>query len=180
VTTDAAGKVILTLTGVPEDEAIPIEVEASSVAGFESTKSTTQVVAFVTVDLEIAFSYKLTVQGGGNGNGTVTSLPSGISCDISGGVVSGDDNESYEFGTQVTLTADPLEDSTFDGWSGGGCGTTNPCIVTMDQAHTVTADFAAPGPADLIIDSFVYSGNTVSVRIGSIVGDLVALGPQFP
>ncbi len=137
---DNNGEVILTLTGV-DTEAILIEVEASSVAGFEPTTRTTQVVAFSTVDLEIPFSYKLTVQGGGTGNGTVTSSPTGISCDISGGVASGDDNAVYESGTEVALTAQPSEGSTFDGWSDGGCSGTGDCTVTMNQAHTVIAAF---------------------------------------
>jgi hypothetical protein len=112
--------------------------------------------------------YTLQVTKSGTGGGAVNSSPPGISCGT-------DCTQDYTDGMVVSLTADPTGGSTFTGWSGGGCSTTNPCIVTMDQAHTVTADFTAPGPADLVIDSFVYSGNTANVPIGSTVGDLIGL-----
>jgi hypothetical protein len=139
---DSNGEVTLTLTGVGT-EAILIEVEASppETESFEPAKRTTQVVAFATVDLEIPVSYKLTVQGGGTGNGRVTSIPSGISCDINGGVPSGDCSANYDSDTEVTLTAEPLEDedSTFDGWSEDpDCADG---VVTMDSEITCTAAF---------------------------------------
>ena len=97
------------------------------------------------------------MQGDGTGNGTVTSLPSGINCDISGGVESGDCNENYDFDTEVTLTAEASEDSTFDGWSGGGCSGTGDCTVTMDQPHTVTATFTVY-PNTVVESLFVGDG----------------------
>jgi hypothetical protein len=90
-------------------------------------------------------TFALTVQGGGNGTGVVSS-PSGVSCSINGTNESGDCSENYISGTQVTLTADPTGGSIFTGWSGGGCSNTNPCTVTMNQAHTVTSFFYVPGP----------------------------------
>ena len=168
---DNNGEVILTLTGV-DTEAVPIEVEASPspAQSFEPTTRTAEVVAFATVDLEIPVSHKLTVQGGGNGNGTVTSSPIGISCDISGGVASGDDNTVYESGAEVTLTAEPLPDSTFDGWSGGGCSGTDDCTVTMNQAQTVIATFTLKAlPCTYSISppslSFGSDGGTGSISV---------------
>jgi hypothetical protein len=76
----------------------------------------------------------LTVATSGNGGGTVTSSPSGISCGV-------DCAESYSDGTVVTLTATPASGSTFTGWSGGGCTGTGTCVVTMDEAATVSAVF---------------------------------------
>jgi len=75
----------------------------------------------------------LTVNRTGNGTGTVTSVPPGITCGA-------DCTESYLFGTQVTLTATPSAGSTFTGWS-GACSGTGSCVVTMDAAKSVTATF---------------------------------------
>ena len=77
--------------------------------------------------------YTLSVGKAGNGSGTVTSSPAGISC---GTTCSSD----YDYGTQVTLTAAPSTGTTFTGWS-GACTGTGSCIVTMDAAKPVTAHF---------------------------------------
>src|SRR5215208_2915656 len=76
---------------------------------------------------------KLTVTKTGAGTGTVTSSPSGISC---GATCSADFNN----GTIVTLTAAPGANSTFNGWSGDGTGTTTR-TVTMDADKSVSALF---------------------------------------
>jgi len=82
-------------------------------------------------------TFKLLVQKDGAGDGTVTSDPAGINF--------GDDSmQEYEEGTDVTLTASPDENSTFDGWSGdtGDANTQDSTLtVTMDSARTVTATF---------------------------------------
>jgi uncharacterized repeat protein (TIGR02543 family) len=103
------------------------------------------------VDAEFAeetVNYDLTVTKTGTGTGTVSSNPIGIDC-------GSDCSEEYTDGTDVTLTAAPATGSTFTGWSGDGCsGTDTTCTVTMDQARSVTADFALdeeesdPDPAD--------------------------------
>ena len=90
----------------------------------------------------------LTVTRAGAGGGTVTSAPAGIACGA-------DCTERYAPGTVVTLTAAPAAGSTFGGWSGAGCGTTNTCAITLGAATSVTATFntsalavrfAAPAP----------------------------------
>jgi len=78
-------------------------------------------------------NYDLTVTRAGNGTGTVTSAPAGISCGT-------DCLESYPFNTMVTLTAAPSVSSNFSGW-GGACAGTGTCTVTMTQARSVTATF---------------------------------------
>jgi len=80
-------------------------------------------------------TFTLTVSKTGTGTGTVTSNPAGISCGANC-------NQSYDFGTQVTLTAAPNPDSLFTGWSGACSGTAH-CVVTMDAVRNVTATFAA-------------------------------------
>lgn len=69
------------------------------------------------------------------GSGTVTSNPAGISCPA-------DCTQAYVYGTAVTLTASPSTGWSFTGWSGGGCSGTGSCVVTMNQARSVTATFA--------------------------------------
>ena len=81
--------------------------------------------------------YGLTVTKSGNGTGTVTSAPTGISC----GTTCATQSASYDHGALVTLTAAPAANSTFTGWTGGGCAGTAPCTVTMTAAASVTAGF---------------------------------------
>ncbi|MBL0214044.1 MAG: hypothetical protein IPQ07_09175 [Myxococcales bacterium] len=71
---------------------------------------------------------------GGNGTGSVTSSPAGISCGV-------DCSETYTANQMITLTASAGIGSTFTGWSGGGCNGTGTCTVTMTAAITVTATF---------------------------------------
>ena len=70
----------------------------------------------------------------GTGSGTVTSTPAGIDCGT-------DCSESYDYGTEVTLSAVAATGSTFAGWSGANCSGTGSCVVTMDAAKSVTATF---------------------------------------
>lgn len=76
----------------------------------------------------------LAVTKAGNGGGMVTSSPAGVSC-------GGDCLEAYTFGTLVTLTATPDAGSIFDGWKGGGCAGTDPCVVTLATDTSIMATF---------------------------------------
>ncbi len=80
------------------------------------------------------FSPELTVQLEGNGSGTVTSSPAGIDCGT-------DCSESYDMGTGVTLTAEPIGDAAFAGWSGACTGTGSTCTLQMNGSRAVTATF---------------------------------------
>jgi uncharacterized repeat protein (TIGR02543 family) len=80
--------------------------------------------------------FALTVTNGGNGK--VTSSPAGIDC---GATCSA----SFDSGTAVALTATPDQGFQFAGWS-GACSGTDACSVTMSEARSVTASFAAAGP----------------------------------
>jgi hypothetical protein len=161
-TTDASGMVTLMLANVPPDGATAVNLEVS-VAGVV-TRTTTEVVAFATVDTEVSLSgtgqFALTVIPAGDGSGTVTSIPAGIKC---GAVCSA----VYDGGTLVTLTAAPVAGSTFTGWSGAGCTGTGPCEVLMNQAQTVTATFTLPAPATLTV---TLAGTGTGVVTSSPVG----------
>jgi PA14 domain/Divergent InlB B-repeat domain len=76
--------------------------------------------------------YTLSVSKSGTGTGTATST--GISC-------GSDCAEPFAPGTVVTLTAAPDANSTFAGWSGGGCTGTGQCTTTINANTTVTAEF---------------------------------------
>jgi len=83
--------------------------------------------------------YSLTVVKSGTGSGSVTSNPAGINC--------GDDcSEVYTEGTKVTLKAKADTNSTFTGWSGGGCSGTGTSAVIMNADIAVTAAFSAKTP----------------------------------
>ncbi len=82
-------------------------------------------------------SFTVTVQGVGNGSGSVTSNPSGINCTITAGSTSG--SCQAQIINSVTLIANPNSGSVFAGWSGGGCSGTGNCIISA--AATVTATF---------------------------------------
>ena len=81
---------------------------------------------------------QLSVVKGGNGSGTVTSNPSGISC---GAVCS----SQFPTGSSVVLEAAPASGSTFT-WSGAGCSGSGACVVVMIGDQTVTATFTATAP----------------------------------
>ena len=95
----------------------------------------------------IRATFPLTVVGSGTGSGTVVSKPDGIACEIVGGRAGAGCALDFPVNTQVTLTATPAEGHSFDGWTGqAGCSETRTCIVTLNQARTVTATFLGPPP----------------------------------
>lgn len=105
--------------------------------------------------------YTLNVNKAGSGSGTVSGT--GIAC-------GGDCSETYNAGTQVTLTATAASGSTFAGWS-GACSGTGSCALTMNSSKTVTATFntsssggqgtvAAIAQANVFLTG--YSGGTAS------------------
>ena len=136
-------------------------------------------------------SYTLGVSKSGNGSGTVSSSPSGISC---GATCSA----SFTSGTNVTLSATPASGSTFAGWSGACSGTAATCTVSMTQARSVTATFSSTSTTSYALSvtkagtgaGTVYStpagitcGSSCSASFASgtvvtLVGD-VAVGSSF-
>ena len=82
-------------------------------------------------------THAVSLSESGDGSGTVTSSPSGISCDASCTV----DSANYPAGTDVTLTAAPAPGSIFGGWSGDCSGTAVTCTVTADAEKNVSAEF---------------------------------------
>ena len=81
--------------------------------------------------------HELVVDMNGQGNGTVSSAPAGINCDV----VRTACVASFAHGATVTLTATPDASSGFAGWS-GGCSGFDTCTVTMNDMVTVEAIFS--------------------------------------
>ena len=101
-------------------------------------------------EFEFVTNYPLTVEKTGTGNGIIMSTPSGIDC--------GSNCEAYfTSGTVVTLTATPLEGSTFSGWS-GACSGTGDCQVTISQVREVTASFQHVSPDEVNLTPYRPSG----------------------
>ena len=97
--------------------------------------------------------FVLTVSRGGDGEGTVTSSPSGISC-------GSDCEEGYGSGTVVTLTPAPATGSTFGGWSGDGDCSDG--VVTMSGERNCTATFSAQ-PSGLAAPELLAPINNAAV-----------------
>jgi uncharacterized repeat protein (TIGR02543 family) len=72
-----------------------------------------------------------------NGNGSVNSSPSGISC------TSGTCSADFTSGQSVDLTATTSWNYSFTGWSGACSGSTSPCTVIVTGLTDVTATFTA-------------------------------------
>ena len=81
-----------------------------------------------------ADSVQLSVQAAGAGAGTVSSNPAGINCGQSC-------SATFASGTQVTLTASPVANSFFTGWS-GACSGAGVCKMTLTQNVSVMATFS--------------------------------------
>ncbi len=87
----------------------------------------------------------LSVAVSGTGQGTVISNPSGINCGKTC-------TAGFKAGTQVVLTETPAPNSTFTGWSGGGCSGNSPtCTLTLNGNTQVTATFSTAGPPVLTV-----------------------------
>ena len=98
------------------------------------------------------FDFGSSVQGGVDpvnlavattGTGSVLSSPAGINTAV------GFNDSNFAEDSTVTLTATPVAPQTFIGWSGDASGSTNPLTVTMDQAKSITANFAQYSPPQL-------------------------------
>ena len=76
----------------------------------------------------------VTVTAGGSGTGVVVSEPAGITCP-------GTCELNVEPGTVVTLSVQPGNGATFEGWTGGCSGSDVACQLVADADVTVSAAF---------------------------------------
>jgi Bacterial Ig domain/Glucodextranase, domain B/Divergent InlB B-repeat domain len=107
-------------------------------------------------------NYLLTVTKSGAGSGSVSSAPAGIDCGSTC-------TQTLSAGTQVTLTATAVRYSVFKGWT-GACTGTGTCVVTMNAAQTVNAQFElAPLPKVEVQLFNVDDTETAQVNSASII-----------
>lgn len=98
-------------------------------------------------------TFGLTV--GVNGQGRVTSSPSGIDCGTAC-------SATFAADASVTLTAAPTPGWSFSGWT-GPCSGTGTCTVTMSAPISVTAVFAPPDSVQAL--AVATAGGTVTSDI---------------
>jgi Carboxypeptidase regulatory-like domain/Divergent InlB B-repeat domain len=98
---------------------------------------------------------------GGNGFGSVTVSPQGITCAMQCDV---DANE----GETVTITASPVTHYEFTGWSGGGCTGLGPCEVTLGSTYVLVQ--ASWARITHPVSVTVAGPGSVSASVGAISG----------
>lgn len=106
--------------------------------------------------------YAFSVIRTGTGGGTVTSVPSGISCGTTCAT-------QLFHGDRITLTAASDQNSTFAGWS-GPCTGTNACVVDVTSATTVTATFTRSVATLAVTTAGTGSGTVTSSPAGISCG----------
>ena len=74
----------------------------------------------------------------------------------------------------MTLTATPGSSATFTGWSGGGCGTANPCTTSISSNVEITATFTAAAAADLVVTTVGDPPTSAAPGGGFTTSDTVA------
>jgi phospholipase C len=120
--------------------------------GCSGTQSTCVVMLNSVTQVKATFSavstpVQLSVVLAGAGTGSVSSTPAGINCGTTCAAI-------FNAGTQVTLTATLLNNSTFGGWSGGCSGTQLTCEITLNAATQVNATF---NPATVaVLDHIIF------------------------
>jgi hypothetical protein len=133
---DASGTMQVTVSAIAADQSV--RAEGHSEAQLAGAPRSDVYVQLTPLSNPL---YPLRVQLAGDGTGSVSSAPSGISC------VSGNSTgclANFASRTSVTLTASSSAQSSFTGWS-GACTGNGACVVAISGAATVTATFAKSG-----------------------------------
>lgn len=99
-----------------------------------------------------AARFTLRVARPSHNRGLVRTAPRGLYCGM-------DCTAAYAAGTAVVLEAIPSVRATFTGWTGACSGVHPRCIVTMDGARSVSANFVQRRPSDPVTLSVTTTGN---------------------
>jgi uncharacterized repeat protein (TIGR01451 family) len=106
-------------------------------------------------------TYTVSAAKDGNGDGTITSTPSGIDC--------GDTcSTSFGYNTVVTFTAVPTSGSRVDGWAGDCAADGSICVTTVTATQNVTATFR-------MITTNLAVSQTYARRTGAITFTVVVV-----
>ncbi|MEP7092313.1 MAG: hypothetical protein ABI776_19590, partial [Nocardioidaceae bacterium] len=94
--------------------------------------------AIITVRVQLQSSNgTISILPAGNGSGTITSQPAGVSCTVTLGSGAGTCSASFPKGTVVKLVTQARAGSKFQGWRGTpGCG--DPSKITVAAFTTIT------------------------------------------
>jgi len=118
-------------------------------------------------------TFTLTITKSGDGTGNVNESGNNIACGITCSAV-------YNSGDSITLTATPILNSAFTGWS-GDCTGTDPCSLTMSADKDVTATFVslpdtpgAPGTTTEIPPDPITPGDTTTTTGTTSTGTTVS------
>ena len=95
----------------------------------------------------IAFGAQFTLTVAAQGDGYVSSSPSGILC---GAACS----ESYDSGRSITLTATSNEGASFVSWGGDCSGSSSTCTFTLDSDKSVTAKFSGQTSTEYALTAY--------------------------
>jgi hypothetical protein len=101
----------------------------------------------------------LTVARSGNGSGSVSSAPAGITCGA-------DCDQTYTYGTSVTLTATPSTGSYVSSWTGCDGVSGNTCTVSMVAAKSVGVVFTLTSHTVTVATGGTGSGTVTSSPAG--------------
>lgn len=108
--------------------------------------------------------FSLSVISGGAGAGAVVSQADGIDC-------ASNCEAELSAGSELSLTAAPAAGSAFAGWSGAGCAGGGECVLTMDQAKAVSAEFVpledslpTPAPASGVSPAAAAPASAAATR----------------
>jgi uncharacterized repeat protein (TIGR02543 family) len=124
---------VVTLTATPA-AGYYLASWAGACTGSASTCTVTMSAARTVTASFAQITHALTVAPDGDGVGSVTSSPAGITCGTAC-------TKTYVQGTAVTLTARASTGSVFTGWTGACSGSAATCTVSMSQARSVGATF---------------------------------------
>jgi hypothetical protein len=122
---------VVALTAVPHDSSSEFDHWTGACSGSGVCNITMSDSRDVGAVFRIA-QKMLSVVKAGDGSGTITSTPAGVSCGT-------DCSEPYNYGSLVSL-AQVQSVGYFTGWT-GACSGDKDCTVTMDAAKTVTGTF---------------------------------------
>ena len=155
----------------------PSEAEGSAFTGWSGDCTNSTGDCSLTIDgvknVVATFEPLFTLTVDTTGPGTVTSDTGGIACPT-------DCTASYIQGTMVTLTSQAASGNIFDGWSGDCTGSDATCVVTMDTARSVAANFATSESLSVSITGS-GSGAVTSdpARISCATGDTGTCTSEF-